>query len=369
MILFFRWLVLELGPPQEDLLLAAASYVSDPCITNAAQLTIAAEPQRQELLRRLNTAPGGTALIVKLRSKLLTLLGDHPDLEPLDTDMRHLLASWFNRGFLELRRIDWHTSATILEKLIEYEAVHAIRGWDDLRGRLDGDRRCYGFFHPALPEEPLIFVEVALTHGISDAIAPLLAHPPERREAEKPTTAVFYSISNCQGGLRGISFGNYLIKQIAADLRAETPSLETFTTLSPVPGFRHWLEKQVKQPSSSGELAELAYLCARYLTEGAASRNKSKINDPVATFHLSNGARLERIDLNADTSLKGQRQSCGLMVNYRYVTEDIEANQEAFLSRGRVAVSSEVRALLSGKLRHRAVSQRCVPVTAAPGCD
>jgi malonyl-CoA decarboxylase len=332
LLAYFRWLVTDCGPPPSALLAAANAYVAEPNVANAAQVTRAAEPARQELLRRLNTAPGGTALIVGLRATLLGLLGNHPELEPLEADMRHLLASWFNRGFLELRRIDWHTPAAILEKLIAYEAVHAIEGWDDLRGRLGGDRRCYGFFHPALPEEPLIFIEVALTDSISDAIAPLLAHPPERSEPPSPTTAIFYSISNCQRGLRGISFGNFLIKQIAAELKAETPSLEIFATLSPVPGFRRWLDAR-----GHGSDDDLAALCATYLTAGKA--------DPVGAFHLANGARLERINLDADLSEKGRRQSYGVMVNYRYLADAIEANHEAFVAKGEVAVSAGVKTL------------------------
>ena len=332
LLAYFRWLVSDCGPPPTELLAAAGAYVAEPNVANAARVTRAAEPARQELLRRINTASGGTALIVGLRATLLGLLTDHPELEPLEADMRHLLASWFNRGFLKLRRIDWHTSAAILEKLIAYEAVHTIASWDDLRGRLGGDRRCYGFFHPELPEEPLIFIEVALTDSISDAIAPLLAHPPERSEPPAPTTAIFYSISNCQRGLRGISFGNFLIKQIAAELKAETPSLETFATLSPVPGFRRWLDARGRGPGD-----DLAALCATYLTTGKA--------DPVGAFHLANGARLERINLNADLSEKGRRQSYGVMVNYRYLADAIEANHEAFVGRDKVATSSTVKAL------------------------
>lgn len=348
---FFRWLVVELGPARERLVPTAAAYLADPSMENAAQLTVAAEPERQELLRRLNTAPGGTALIVELRGRLLSLLSDHPDLGPLEADMRHLLASWFNRGFLELRRIDWGTSAAILEKLIAHEAVHAIENWEDLRGRLHGDRRCYAFFHPALPEEPLIFVEVALTDDISTTIAPLLTHPPQRQEATKPSTAVFYSISNCQTGLRGISFGNFLIKQIAEDLRVENPSLTVFATLSPVPGFRRWLENG---PETDPARADLARLCAVYLAGPRSPGTDRRSIDPVAAFHLANGARLERINLAADASAKGQRQSYGVMVNYRYLPDAIEANHENFVSRGHVTMSPEVKALVRDGLRKRA---------------
>ncbi|WP_419815378.1 malonyl-CoA decarboxylase domain-containing protein [Glacieibacterium sp.] len=338
---YFRWLVDDMAPDQPVLLVAAQAYVSEPSTLNAARLTEAAEPRRQELLRRLNTAPGGTARIVALRGKLLTLLKAHPELKPLDIDMKHLLASWFNRGFLELRRVDWNTPAAILEKLIVYEAVHAIDGWDDLRGRLAADRRCYGFFHPALPGEPLIFVEVALTNRISDAIAPLLDHPPAGREASPETTAIFYSISNCQPGLRGIGFGNFLIKQITQNLRAETPSLRVFATLSPVPGFRRWLDAGGQQLGTG-----LARLCAMYLSGVQADGTPGPSRDPVANFHLSNGARLDRINEGADLSAKGQAESCGVMVNYRYVATAIEENHMAFVERGEVRVSPAVARLL-----------------------
>jgi malonyl-CoA decarboxylase len=347
LLAFFRWLVGDLGPDQEGLKAAASAYLADPDAALAASLTVAAEPRRQELLRRLNTATGGTALIVALRGRLLTMLRAHPELAPLDADLRHLLASWFNRGFLELRRIDWHTSAAILEKLIAYEAVHAIRGWEDLRGRLGGDRRCYGFFHPALPEEPLIFVEVALTDEISDAIGPLLDHPPMRTEPHAPTTAIFYSISNCQPGLRGISFGNFLIKQITQNLKTETPSLEVFATLSPVPGFRRWLDAGGNALSAPGcELGDdLVRLCAHYLSGVQPDGSQGVPRDPVATFHLSNGARVDRINPDADLSEKGQAESCGIMVNYRYLPEAIVANHERFAERGEVALAPAVAAL------------------------
>ena len=338
---YFRWLVDALPPLQPALLDAARAYTGDPSVANAARLTRHAEPRRQNLLRRLNAAPGGTALIVSLRAQLQRLLPDHPELQPLEDDMRHLLVSWFNRGFLDLRRIDWNSPAAILEKLIEYEAVHAIRGWDDLRGRLSGSRRCYGFFHPALPGEPLIFVEVALTDGISDAIGPLI-DPAAPAGTAKPTTAIFYSISNCQRGLRGISFGNLLIKQITTQLKAEHPSLRTFATLSPVPGFRRWLDAREGDPAPKDD--ELRQLCAHYLCgDDAVVRQTS---DPVAKFHLSNGARLERINLAADPSAKGLAQSHGVMVNYRYLPEQIDANVQRFLTDGQVAISPPIAKLL-----------------------
>ena len=338
---FFQWLVSDLGPDQAGLTTAAAAYLATPDPASAASLTTAAEPRRQELLRRLNTASGGTALIVAMRGRLLAMLRAHPELAPLDADLRHLLASWFNRGFLELRRINWGTTAAILEKLIAYEAVHAIRDWDDLRGRLGGGRRCYGFFHPALPGEPLIFVEVALTDRISDAIGPLLDHPPMRTEHRAPTTAIFYSISNCQPGLRGISFGSSLIKQIIGDLKAETPSLKVFATLSPVPGFRGWLEACGHPPEE-----DLVQLCAQYLSGLQPDGSQGVPQDPVATFHLSNGARVDRINADADRSAKGAAESHGIMVNYRYLPKTLAVNHECFVERGTVAISPKIAALL-----------------------
>jgi len=338
---YFRWLVSEMAPDQALLVTVASAYVAEPSAFNAARLAEAVEPRRQELLRRLNTAPGGTAQIVALRAKLLAMLKAHPDLKPLDLDVRHLLASWFNRGFLELRRVDWSTSAAVLEKLIAYEAVHEIKGWDDLRGRLAGDRRCYGFFHPALPGEPLIFVEVALTNRISDRIAPLLDNPDARAAVATTSTAIFYSISNCQPGLRGIGFGNFLIKQITQDLKTATPSLRVFATLSPVPGFRRWLE------AGGQELGQgLARLCAMYLTGVQPDGTPGRSHDPVANFHLTNGARLERVNEAADMSTKGQAESCGVMVNYRYIASSIAQNHAAFVERGEVRVSTTVASLL-----------------------
>ena len=246
---FLRFLSERFGPDPEELQGAASRYLADPSPEHTMALTEIAEPPRQELLRRMNMSPGGTAALVALRREVLGLLRGRPELKPLDADMRHLLTSWFNRGFLELRRIDWQTPAAVLEKLIDYEAVHEIQGWDDLRRRLAPDRRCFGFFHPALPGEPLIFVEVALTEGLATAVQPLLVHgkggeDAARAAAAKADTAIFYSISNCQEGLRGISFGNFLIKQVVEELKAELPRLTRFATLSPVPGLRRALERK-----------------------------------------------------------------------------------------------------------------------------
>jgi malonyl-CoA decarboxylase len=309
---------------------------------------------------------------VAMRADLLSAVKDHKDLAALDRDVVHLLASWFNRGFLVLRRIDWSTPANILEKIIRYEAVHEIRDWDDLRRRIDpADRRCYAFFHPALVDEPLIFVEVALTESIPGAIAPLLAEDRQPVPIERARTAVFYSISNTQRGLGGISFGNFLIKQVVEELRRELPKLENFVTLSPVPGFMPWLKKASDLPVTDEERvllenlerpdwfedAELATqlrsvvepLAAYYFLK--ARTPKGRPIDSVARFHLGNGARLERIDWLGDLSPKGLRESAGIMVNYLYRLEDIEKNHEAYANQGTVAASSAVKKLLKNEGR------------------
>ncbi|MCW8087360.1 malonyl-CoA decarboxylase [Sabulicella glaciei] len=392
-ISFLVFLAESFAPDPKVLRAAAEAYLAEPTPARAAALGEAAEPPRQELLRRMNMAPGSTHALILLREELLAHAADHPALKLLDADFHHLLASWFNRGFLELRRIDWQTPAAVLEKLIAYEAVHEIQGWEDLRRRLAPDRRCFAFFHPALPGEPLIFVEVALTTGLACAVQPLLAmdrgdtHEGRRCRAEAADTATFYSISNCQEGLRGISFGNFLIKQVVEELKAELPTLTRFATLSPVPGFRRWLEQHLVEPDGAGALrseeretlareaglpadsspAELVVKavasegwrdgnrsatldrlllrwCAFYLTR--PPRSGARI-DPVARFHLGNGARLERINSRANTSARGMRESYGLMVNYLYDRDTIEANHEAFVRSGRVIRSSEVEDLLS----------------------
>ena len=338
-------------------------------------LHAASEPRRQELLRRLNLAPGGTTALVRMREELLKHLRQHAELRPVDSDFAHLFGSWFNRGFLVLRHIDWTTSAHILEKIIRYEAVHAIRNWDDLRNRLEpGDRRCYGFFHPQLVDEPLIFVEVALTEAIPDNVAGLLDIDRQPIAAEKATTAVFYSISNTQKGLAGVSFGNFLIKQVVEDLKAELPNVKTFVTLSPVPAFAAWL-KQERQDEDSEVLdadrrAALALLddpdwrldprkaetvraamipvAAHYFLK--AKDKAGRPVDPVARFHLGNGARLERLNFLGDVSPNGLRQAHGLMVNYLYDLGQIEKNHEALAEKGRIAASDAVRGALPAAL-------------------
>ena len=384
---FFSFVAESFTPDPELLRSAAEAYLADPTAKRAALLSEAAEPPRQELLRRMNMSPGGTAALVALRREVLGLLRAQPMLEPLDSDLQHLLGSWFNRGFLELRRIDWQTPAAVLEKLIAYEAVHEIQGWDDLRRRLAADRRCFAFFHPALPGEPLIFVEVALTEGLAAAVQPLLAREGEATahgRVMRADTAIFYSISNCQEGLRGISFGNFLIKQVVEELKAELPSLVRFSTLSPVPGFQRWLERELKsgaevlhadeiqtlaaaagENEGQGSAAVLAAatagewwtddaragalrsvllrLCAAYLTRPTGKGGM----DPVARFHLGNGARLERINWLGNTSERGMKESHGVMVNYLYDPNTIEANHEAFVHSGAVVRSKAVDAMLS----------------------
>ena len=306
----------------------------------------ALEPPRQELFRRINLAPGGTAMLLQMRVDVLSLTTVHPDLGYVDDDLVHLLRSWFNRGFLVMERIDWSTPATVLERLIRYEAVHRIDGWDDLRRRLlPSDRRCYAFFHPALGDDTLIFVEVALTRGIPDSIQQLLATEREVLTADTATTAVFYSISNCQPGLQAISFGNFLIKQVVEDLKRDLPGLSTFVTLSPVPGLGKWLA--AAHPDTPIDDAELLSLAADYLLEAKDGRGRPL--DPVARFHLGNGARLERLCAAADISAKGLAESEGVMVNYLYDLQRLEANHEAFAYGGRIVASDAVLRCRRGK--------------------
>jgi malonyl-CoA decarboxylase len=369
---FFETLARHYGPDRERLAHAIETWRAQPNDDDASDLHFASEPRRQELIRRLNRAPGGTSELVALRADLLDMKDGHKDLAALDRDVVHLLSSWFNRGFLVLRSIDWSTPANILEKIIRYEAVHEIRDWDDLRRRIDpADRRCYAFFHPALVDEPLIFVEVALTESIPGAIAPLLAEDRPPVPVERARTAVFYSISNTQRGLGGISFGNFLIKQVVEELRRELPKLENFVTLSPVPGFMHWLKQASDVPVSGDDRALLDQLDKPDWIENAdlaaqlravveplaayyflkARTPKGRLIDSVARFHLGNGARLERIDWLGDLSAKGLRESAGIMVNYLYRLEDIEKNHEAYANQGEIAASSAVKKLLKNEGR------------------
>ncbi|WP_083742101.1 malonyl-CoA decarboxylase [Bradyrhizobium mercantei] len=364
---FQRYLATTFQPDATKLRDAATRYLADGTAAAAAALAEAADPPRQEVLRRMNTAPGGTATLVAMRSEIARRLGAEPELKLLDADLKHLFASWFNRGFLELRRIDWDSPAAVLEKLIAYEAVHEIKGWDDLRRRLAPDRRCFAFFHPALPGEPLIFVEVALVDGLATAVPPLLVQDADeeaaRSRAARADTAIFYSISNCQDGLRGVSFGNFLIKQVVEELQTEFPQLKRFSTLSPIPGFRRWLGQQ--QDLSADDTAMLHALdgngwwrdaatqdrvrsllmkqCALYLTRSPVSGMRV---DPVARFHLGNGARLERINWLGNTADRAMAESFGIMVNYLYDHDSIERNHEAFAREGEIVRSPQVDALL-----------------------
>jgi malonyl-CoA decarboxylase len=345
---FFNLLANEFDPDPGEVLMLAERYAVSRSPENLIALVRAAEPPRQELLRRLNRAQGAAGLIVNMRADLLTRLKSKPALKAVDADFEHLLASWFNPGFLRLERIDWGASARLLEQIIAHEAVHEIDGWNDLRRRLEPDRRCFAFFHPTLPQEPLIFVEVALVNEMSAAIAPLLDRSSDKkvesREVEKAKVAVFYSISNCQPGLKGVSLGNFLIKRVAEQLKAEFTKLKTFCTLSPIPGFAEWLSATHKiKATDQLEDEKLRTLCAEYLSTNPL--NEGALVDPVARFHLNNGARLERININADLSKKGLRQSRGVMVNYLYDLDAIEINHEKFVN-GEVTTSRSVRNLL-----------------------
>jgi malonyl-CoA decarboxylase len=370
-IAIFEALEQRFGPDPARMQTAIAAWQAKPGDETAAELHAASEPRRQELFRRLNLAPGGTAALVRMREQLIDVLGHRDDLGAVDDDFVHLFSSWFNRGFLVLRRIDWSTPAIVLDKIIRYEAVHEISDWDDLRRRIDpSDRRCYAFFHPALVDEPLIFVEVALTRDIPGAIMPILSPEREVTDTDKARTAVFYSISNCQRGLAGVSFGSFLIKQVVEEVSRELPKLAAFVTLSPVTNFADWLKRERGQDNSAalnetdkalfvalddpnwwrdagtaerlqGPLMRAAawyFLCAR--TE------RGLPVDAVARFHLGNGARLERINWLADTSDKAIAQAHGLMVNYQYDLDAIETNHEAYAETRTVAAASAVQRLL-----------------------
>jgi malonyl-CoA decarboxylase len=357
---FFEVLARTYSPSAEAVGRAAAAYQAEPSPDNLLALQDAAEPPRQELFRRLNMAQGGTAALVSMRGLLLKKLKAKPAWRTIDFDLMHLLRSWFNRGFLRLERVDWRTPAIVLEKLIQYEAVHAIDGWRDLRRRLEADRRCFAFFHPQLPDEPIIFIEVALTRGMSAQVQPLLDERAPLANPHGADCAVFYSITNCQQGLRGISFGNLLIKQVAEDLKREFPHLRRFATLSPVPGFRAWLSgrqldgeqkellSRIEDPAwHLGEVPEalktlLVRLCAHYLLR--AKQGEDPL-DPVARFHLANGASLDRINWLADSSEHGMSRSAGLMVNYVYWLAELEHNHEQYFKHHAVAASPGVERL------------------------
>ncbi|MGD1878274.1 MAG: malonyl-CoA decarboxylase [Kiloniellaceae bacterium] len=343
----------------------------------------ALQPPRLRLLTQVNALPEGVKFLVELRADLLALRSADPYLKGLDNDLRELLLSWFDTGFLDLQAIDWDSPASLLERLVAYEAVHQITSWQDLRNRLDSDRRCYALFHPRMPEEPLAFVEVALVQGMASSIQALLDEKAPRMDPTLADAAIFYSISNTQKGLKQISFGDFLIKRAVQALSREFPKLKIFATLSPIPGFRRWLmalpeddlaavftaedlaglpaltqEEGLKQmlngvlskgawaadPAVAGALQRpLMVLAARYLV---SKRDDGQPLDAVARFHLRNGARLERLNWLGDASANGMAQSCGLMVNYRYVVDEIEGNHEAYMKDGHIALGQEMRGLL-----------------------
>ncbi len=367
---FFQSITADYDPDPEAVKAAAERYAAERSSPALAALGAVAEPRRHELFRRLNLAPGGTQRLVAMRADLLGMLPDEPEFARIDADFRHLLGSWFNRGFLVMRPIDWNTPAVILEKIIAYEAVHEIDSWEELRRRIvPEDRRCFAFFHPSMPDEPLVFVEVALTRAVPGSIQAVLAPEREPVTPGQATTAVFYSISNCQAGLKGVSFGAFLIKQVAEDLAHALPKLDSFVTLSPVPDLSRWLGAEAKRdpdlpaaralalfrsegwrddPKREADLkALLLPLAARYFVD-ARRPNKQGIDqppDPVARFHLGNGAMLLDIHWMGDTSDKGLAQSFGIMVNYLYDLDKIEEHHEAYAAGGKVIASRKVRNL------------------------
>ena len=323
------------------------NYSSNKNTENFERIRISSEPGWIELFRRLNSSSNGTYRLVKLRERIRSL--NDEELKTFDLRLLKLFKYWFNPSFLVLEKIDWETPANILEKIIEYEAVHEINSWDDLRARLAPiDRQCFAFFHPLIPNDPLIFVEVALTTGIPKSIQKIINLDRQEIEIEDANTAIFYSISNCHNGLLGISFGNFLIKQVASNLKRELPDLNQFTTFSPLPGFMKWMEEYspisfercTDRNCSEDELTKNAI---KYLTHSV--RDDGMPNDPVSRFHIGNGASLERINLNADTSEKGMTQSYGVMANYLYDLDVVEENHEIFFKNKVVPVSSEIESL------------------------
>jgi malonyl-CoA decarboxylase len=375
---FFDVLAEQFAPDPAGVLSAAQRYAETRSPDSLVDLMRAAEPPRQELLRRLNRAADGTATLLAIRRDLLQEMKAKPRLAAVEADLHHLLSSWFNPGFLRLERVDWRAPALLLEKIIRYEAVHEIGSWAALRRRLEPDRRCFAFFHPALPDDPLIFVEVALVHQMPAAIGPLLDDERIDSAASAATCAVFYSISNCQPGLRGVSLGNFLIKRVCEVLKDEFPRLRTFCTLSPIPGLAKWIQRGVQLPSerlAQGGAARVEQALTRVrplIAEGSPDLGSALAratpvergallrlgaaylhgtleadagSDPVAKFHLHNGAQLARLNFLANPSPRGLRESFGLMVNYLYDLRRIERNHERFVH-GRIAAAREVTRLL-----------------------
>ena len=359
---FFQFLNTDFDVDAPLLASLATQYGEDGDPDSFAALSQAAEPKRQELLRRLNQPLGATADLVAMRVDLLGLLKAHPELKRTNLDFVHLLRSWFNRGFLVLQQISWDTPARILDKIVAYEAVHQINDWDDLRRRLyPSDRKCFAFFHPSMPDEPLIFVEVALSATIPGSIDDVLSERRDPLEAQSAKVAVFYSISNCQKGLTGVSFGNLLIKQVVSELMMALPQLEHFVTLSPIPGLNRWLEGQrddevlgaAAEAVLAGQApeADVRAMAARYLTQ--AKREGGAPLDPVARFHLGNGAEIHDVHANADTSANGRAQSSGAMVNYLYDLKYTETNHEDFALRNHIVAARPVQVLSNAPLSVR----------------
>lgn len=352
---FFTTLLDDYDIDLPEVRAALEDYESNPDATSLSRLTSASEPQRQELLRRINLTPGGTRRLVKMREHLLDAMRDNPALQRVNGDFHHLFSSWFNRGFLVMEPLDWTTPAHILEKIIAYEAVHEIGSWSELRNRLEpADRYCYGFFHPSMEDEPLVFVEVALTDHIPRGIDEILRAGRETESPENLSCAIFYSISNCHRGLAGVSFGNFLIKQVASNMKLRFPQLKTFATISPAPGMRDWLESRAAEDdrvarllagfgvdASEKQRAQLEQQAAHYFLE--QKNNRGEPRDPVARFHLKNGAKLERINILGDPSKRGMKQSLGTMVNYVYDLSRVEQNHENYVRNNRIACSSQVR--------------------------
>ena len=402
-LIFFQMLAQEFDPNIDQLQTAMNKYLESNSAEDLIKLNTAVEAPRQELFRRLNMAPHGTASLVGLRADLLRVLKVNPALKSVDADLKHLFSSWFNRGFLQLHSIDWRSPAHILEKLINYESVHEIHGWNDLRRRLMKDRRCFAFFHPAMPEEPLIFIEIAFVQGLSKEVASLIDPKAPELDPKLADSAIFYSINNTQVGLRGISFGNFLIKQVLTECADEFPWVKISSTLSPIPSFassiRKWLKGESHKENthifdeilqkhrelleqlstkhgldsmkSDKELLETlldtqlnrdnnelsVILCDLALVYLTHPDKNGKLADPVAMFHLSNGARLEHINTFADMSPHGMSTSYGMMVNYLYDMKDVESNHEAFVSNGQVMLSDALRVKIR-KLKNRKIMER-----------
>lgn len=361
---FFQNLEQDFNAIQTGVDEAYANYSKNPSSSNLNKLSRAAEPRRHELMRRLNQTPGATHDLVSMRTDLLRFTKEYPELKAVDETFVRLFTSWFGRSFLVLQTIDWSTSASILNRIIRYEAVHAIKDWDDLRSRIDRpNRRCFAFFHPALTDEPLIFVEVALGMDVPGSINSILEDTAERdSDTSKFTTATFYSISNCQPGLKNITFGNFLIKQVVQELQAEFPSIKNFVTLSPIPGFRRWLDADSEEeaeevsaqkalvrslPDTTESIAEHGESIRRLVFNYLVQAKKGKYPaDPVTRFHLGNGALIHQLHSSADLSEKGRTQSYGTMVNYLYDLRFVERNHENYVTQGSVEYSDKLKSLL-----------------------